>query len=155
MIPGPADDHVAGAGSGCVSAGALPMFRRDTGSSATFENRVNSDDPVAIEDADHVWQLLHLDDAAGPIGNAVVIATNGNQAIVADTALELEHGIEWRWGQRLQFGLLGSKGFGNNLLRRAVHPDIGDGHQPIVKLAIEIVEMRGRCGQGRSPAGYS
>ena len=66
-------------------------------------------DIAQVEDADQVGQLLDLDHTAGAIGYAVIVAPDGDEAVVADAALQLEHGIEAMLGQRLQLGLLGGK----------------------------------------------
>ena len=55
-------------------------------------------------------KLMHLDDAAGAIGNAVVVAADRHEPVMADPAFELEQRVEGRCRQRLQLGLLGRKG---------------------------------------------
>ena len=99
------------------------------------------DDVAEVEDADQVGQLLDLDDTAGAIGHAVVVAADGDEAIVADAALELEHGIEAMLGQRLQLRLLGGERLGDDALGRAMDADVGDGVEPIGELSVEIVEI--------------
>ena len=122
---------------------------------AAFEDRMFGDDGAEIEDTDQIGQLLDLDDAAGAIGHAVIVAADGDEAVVADAALELEHGIEGMLGQGLQFGLLGGEGFGDDALRRAVDADIGDGVEPVDQLVRSDRRGCGRRGPGRSPGGYS
>ena len=65
---------------------------------------------AAVEDADHVGQLMHLDDAPGPIGNAVVVAADRDEPVMADAPFELEERVEGCCRQRLQVGLLGREG---------------------------------------------
>ena len=108
---------------------------------AAFENRMLGNNIAEVEDADQIWQLLDLDDTAGAIGHAVVVAADGDEAVVADAALELEHGIEAMLGQRLQLGLLGGERLGDDALRRAMNTDVGDGVEPIGQLSIEVVEV--------------
>ncbi len=66
-------------------------------------------DIAEVEDTDQIWQLLDLDHTAGAIGYAVVVAPDGDEAIGADAALQLEHGIEAMLGQCLQLRLLGGE----------------------------------------------
>ena len=73
-----------------------------------------------------IRQLMHFDDTPGPIGNAVVIAADRDQPVMTDAPLELEQRIEAGRGQGLQFGPLGSEGFRDDPLGRAMQPDIGD-----------------------------
>ena len=68
---------------------------------AALEDRVLGNDVAEVEDADPVGQLLDLDDPAGAIRHAVVIAADGDEAIVADAALELEDCVEAMLGQSL------------------------------------------------------
>src|SRR3954451_3237890 len=74
-------------------------------------------------------------------GNAVVVAPDGDEAVVADAALQLEHGIEAMLGQRLQLGLLGGERLGDDALRCAMGADVGDGVEPIGQLSIEVVKV--------------
>lgn len=67
---------------------------------------MHGNEPALIENADHVRQLVHLDDAARAVGNRVVVAADRDQAIVADTSFEFEKCIERHRRQRLQFALL-------------------------------------------------
>src|SRR6201993_4762422 len=106
---------------------------------AAFEDRMLGNDIAQIDDADQVGQLLDLDHTAGAIGYAVVVAPDGDEAVVADAALQLEHGIEAMFGQRLQLGLLGGERLGDDALRRAMGADVGDGVEPIGQLSIEVV----------------
>lgn len=88
-----------------------------------FEDRMLGNDIAEVEDTDQVWQLLDLDHAAGAIGYAVVVAPDGDEAVVADAALQLEHGIEAVLGQCLQLRLLGGERLGDDALRRAMGAD--------------------------------
>jgi hypothetical protein len=94
---------------------------------STFENGMLGDDIAVIEDADQIGELLDLDNPAGAIGHTVIVAADGDKAIVADAPFQLEHGIEAMLGQRLQLGLLGRERLGDDALGGAVNADIGDG----------------------------
>ena len=59
------------------------------------------DDAAEFEDADQVGQLLDFDHPPRAIRDAVEVAADGNEAIVADPPLEFEHGVEAVCGQRL------------------------------------------------------
>ena len=98
-------------------------------------------DVAQVEDADQVWQLLDLDHTAGAIGYAVVVAADGDEAVVADAALQLEDGIEAMLGQCLQLGLLRGERLGDDALRRAMGADVSDGVEPIGELSLEVVEI--------------
>src|SRR5437899_23595 len=99
------------------------------------------DDSAEIKDTNQIGQLLNLDNAAGAIGHAIIVATDGDEAVVADAALELEHGIEGMLRQGLQFRLLCGKGFSDDALRRAVNANVGDGVEPVDQLVVQIVEV--------------
>ena len=117
---------------------------------------MDGDESALIENADHVGQLLHLDDAAGAIGNAVIVAADRRPSpswLTRRSSLSSASNGDGR--QRLQLGLLGSERLGDDPLRRAVHAHVGDGGQPVVELGVEIVEIAEACGRGRSPGGCS
>ena len=63
-----------------------------------------------IEDADLVGELVDLHHPARPVGNAVVVAADRDQPVMADAAFQLEQRVEGEGGQLLQVQLLGSKG---------------------------------------------
>jgi len=141
VVAVPADDNVVPRVSGLEPARTLSVLGCNARSPSPFENRMNGNDPALVENADHVRELLHLDDAARAVGNAVVVAADRDEPIVADPALELQEGIERRRRQWLKFALLGGERGRDDLLRRAVHAHVGDGRQPIVELDIEVVEI--------------
>ena len=70
--------------------------------SSAFQNRMGRDQSALIQNADHVRQLMHLDDAPSAIGNAIVIAADRDQAVMADPAFQLQERIEGRRGQTLK-----------------------------------------------------
>ena len=105
------------------------------------------DQPALIENADLVGELMHLDDAPRAIGNAVVVAADRDEPVMADPALELEQGIEGQGRQGLQLRLLGGKGLRDDPLGRAVQTDIGDRVEPVAELGVEIVEIAEAAGQ--------
>ena len=129
----------AGSGLGAVAAGAMALVNVIL--LAAFEDGVFGNDNAEVEDADQNGQLLDLDDAAGAVRHAVVIAADGDEAIVADPALKLGDSAKAMLGQHLQLGLLGGECFGNNALSRAVDPGVGDGVEPADQLSVEIVEI--------------
>jgi hypothetical protein len=108
---------------------------------APFQDRMDRDEPSFIENADLIGELMHFDDASRPVGNAVVVAADREQAVMADPAFELEQCVEGKGREGLQFGLLGSEGFRDNPLGGAVVPDVSDRGQPVIELGIEIVEV--------------
>lgn len=125
---------------------ALPMIRVDAVLPSPLQDRMARHEPPAIEDADRVGQLMHLDDAPGPVGNAVIVAADRDEAIVADATLQLEQGVEGQSRQGLQLRPVGGEGFRDDPLRGAVQADVGDGVEPAPKLAVEVVEVaEGTC----------
>ncbi len=116
----------AGAAGGTAAAGAVTPV--DAILFAAFENGMLGDDAAKFEDADQIGQLLDLDYPPGAIGHAVIVAADGDEAVMADPALELEHGIEPVRGQRLQLGLLGGERLGDDALGGAMHTGIAHGH---------------------------
>jgi len=108
---------------------------------STFENGVFGDNVAEIEDADQIGKLLDLDDPAGAVRHAVIIAADRDEAIVADAPFQLEHGIETMLGQCLQLGLLGRESLGDDTLGGTVDADIGDGTEPVDELSVEVLEV--------------
>ena len=98
------------------------------------------DDVAKIEDADQIGKLLDLDDPAGAVGHAVIVAADRDEAIVADAPFQLEHGVEAMLRQPLQFGLLGRESLGDDPLGGAVDADVGDSIEPIDELSVEVLE---------------
>jgi hypothetical protein len=117
------------------------MRRIDPGLAPAFQNRMHRHQLALIEDADLVGELMDLDDAPGAIGNAVVVAADRHESVMADPPFELEQGIEGKGRQGLQLRLLGRKSLRNDPLRRAVQAGIGDRVEPVAQLGIEVVEV--------------
>ena len=63
---------------------------------------MRGDKTSAVQDADHIRQLMHLDDAAGAVGNAVIIAADRDEPFVADAPFKLEQRVEGGCGLALQ-----------------------------------------------------
>jgi hypothetical protein len=57
--------------------------------SASLQHRVHGDNAALIENTDHVGELLHLDDTACSVRNALIVAADRDEAVVAHAALEL------------------------------------------------------------------
>ena len=113
MIANPSDrDPRCDAGTALHTVAASAVTAIDAVLPPAFEDRMLGNDIAQVDDADQVWQLLDLDDTTGAIGYAVVVAPDRDEAVVADAALQLEHGIEAMLGQRLQLRLLGGKRLG-------------------------------------------
>ena len=125
---------------GAAASGS--MRRIDPVLSAPLQDRMLGNDIAQVDDPDLVGQLLDFDDAAGAIGNAVIVAADRDHAVVADPALQLQNRIEAPCWERLQLRLLGGKGFDNDPLRRAVNTDVSDGIEPVDQLDIEIFQCQ-------------
>src|SRR5882762_5697549 len=104
-----------------------------TGCSATMLPR--------FEDTDQLGKLLDLNDPAGAVRHAVIVAADRDEAIVADAPFQLEHGIEAMFGQCLQFGQLGRESLGDDPLGGAVDADVGDRIEPVDELSVEVLEV--------------
>ena len=124
-----------------ASRATLTMSRVDPILPSALQDRMGCHETAAVEDADDVGKLMHLDDAAGPIGNAVVVAANRDEPVMADAPFELEECVEGCCRQRLEVGLLGREGLRHDPLRRAVQADVGDRVEPVGELAIEVIEI--------------
>ena len=135
------DDRFIGPAAWRPGQGTLAMGRVDPVLPAPFQDGMDGDQPALIEDADLVGKLMDLDDPAGSVWDAVVIAADRDQAVMADAALELEQRIEGEGRQPLQFGLLGGKGFRDDPLGGAVQAHIGDSGQPVIELDVEVVQV--------------
>ena len=62
---------------------------------AAFEDRMGGDQTAVLEDADHRRRALCTSTMrAGAIGNAVVVAADRDQPVMADAPFELEERIE-------------------------------------------------------------
>ena len=88
----------------CRWLGSIPVLRRPSRTGWVATRRPSS--RMRID----VGQLMHLDDAPGAIGNAVVVAADRDEPVMADAPFELEQRVEGRRGQGLQIGLLGREG---------------------------------------------
>jgi len=113
----------------------------------SLQDRVDGNQPSLVEDAQLVRQLVDLDDAPGAVGHAVVIATDRDEPVMADPALELQQRIEGECRQRLELVPLGGEGVGDDPSRGAVQPDIGHRIEPVAQLIVEIVEVTEGPGQ--------
>ena len=82
------DDGFSGGVAQCPRSGTLAMGGIDPVLPAPFQDRVDRDQPSLIEDADLIGELMHFDDASRSVGNAVVVAADRDQAIMADPAFE-------------------------------------------------------------------
>src|SRR5215203_4425113 len=88
-----------------ASRATLTMSRVDPILPSALQDRMGRHETAAVEDADDVGKLMHLDDASGPIGNAVVVGANRDEPVMADAPFELEECVEggvagngWRSG---------------------------------------------------------
>src|SRR3954447_8217062 len=90
--------------------------------SSAFQNRMGSYQSALIQNADHVRQLMHLDDAPSAIGNAIVIATDRDQPVMADPPCQLQERIEGRRRKARKSDRLRRKSLGDDALRRGVPP---------------------------------
>ena len=106
-----------------------------------LQDRMSGDEVSAVEDTDPVWQLMHLDDASGAIRHTVVIAADRDETFMADASFELQQRIEGRVWQALQIELLGCEGLRHDPLRRGVQPHIGDCVEPVLELAVQILQI--------------
>jgi hypothetical protein len=77
--------HDTGPVPRAVAAGAVAAI--DAILFAALEDGMLGNDVAEVEDADPVGQLLDLHDAAGAIGHAVIVTADGDEAVMADTAL--------------------------------------------------------------------
>jgi hypothetical protein len=68
-----------------------------------IQDRVGGHEPTFVEDADAIGKLMDFDDAPGAVGNAVIVAADRDQAIMADATLQFEKGIEGTGRQGLKF----------------------------------------------------
>jgi hypothetical protein len=107
------------------------MSRIDPILAAAFENGMAGDQPVFVENADLIGKPVNLDDAPGAVGNTVIVAADGDETVMADAALQLEKCLEGNRRNRLEFRLLGGKGFADDALCGAVQAGIGDGVDPL------------------------
>ena len=130
---GTADGFAPGGATGAMAAVDAVLL-------APFERGMLGDNCPEVEDADQVGELLNLDDPAGAVGNAVVVAADGDEAVVANPALELQDGIEAMLGERLQLGLLGGERLRHDALGGPMDPDVRDLAEPVGELGVEVLE---------------
>lgn len=109
--------------------------------SAPFQNLMGGDQSALVQNSDQVRQLMHLDNAPSAVGNAIVIAADRDETVMADTAFQLQQRIEWRCRQALKIELLGRQRLGDDPLCRGVQPDVGYRDEPILQLGVQIVEV--------------
>lgn len=119
----------------------LPMVRIDTILTLALEDSVGCHQAAAVENADRVRQLMHLDDAPGPVGHAVIVAADRNEPVVTDAPLQLEQRVEGRRWQGLQLGSFGRVSLRDDPLRGAMQADVGDAIEPDPQLRVQVVEV--------------
>lgn len=108
---------------------------------ATFHDGMARYEAAAIQDADLVSQLMHLNRSARSVGYAVIVAANRHEPIMADAPLQLDQGIEGAGRQRLEFGLLGGEGLGHNPVGGPVEADVGDRVEPEAQLGVQMLQV--------------
>ena len=107
-----------------------------------LEHRVTCDQLPVLEDAHLGRMVLDLDDPApGGVRDAVLIAANGNHALMADPPLDGQHRVVGPSWQGYEVRLLIRKVLVDNLLRGCMDPGVGYGNSPLLKLGIEVVEV--------------
>ncbi|WP_292491102.1 hypothetical protein [Mesorhizobium sp.] len=132
MVAEAADDDIRGALPRRVANCPLTMSRIDPILAAPLEHRMAGDQPAFVQDADAVGKLVNLDKSPGAIGNAIVVAADRDETIMADATLQLEKRVEGNCRERLKFRLLRREGFTDDALRGAVQASVGDGVEPIL-----------------------
>lgn len=121
------------------------MTGGDSSPAASFQHRMAGNKGAVFEDADLVRQRMHLDHPfPGGVGDAVEIAADRDHAFVRDPAFQLEHRAERQRRQIVQGRLLLSEGFGHHPAGRGMDPHIGDRHQPVDELGVQIIEVAER-----------
>ena len=109
---------------------------------AAVEQRMPGDQPVALEDLDLVGHAVHLDEApARSIGNRVIVAADTDHAFAADPAIELEHRAERDQRQEQQRRLFLGERLVDDTAGGGMHARVGDITEPVLELAVEIVEI--------------
>ena len=104
---------------------ALQKIARSPGDQLARIHALWTLEGLASADAALVRQLMDLDDAPRAVGDAVVVAADRYEAIMADTAFQLQESVERRCRQRLQLGLLSGERLGDHLLGREMERRAG------------------------------
>lgn len=147
MVAETADDDIRGALPRRMASRPLTMSRIDPILATPLEHRMAGNQPAFVQDADAVGKLVNLDKAPGAIGNAIVVAADRDETIMADATLQLEKRVEGNGRERLKFRLLRREGFTDDALRGAMQASIGDGVEPILQLLVQVVEIAEAAGQ--------
>ena len=71
------------------------MARVDPVLAPALQDRMGRHEAAAVEDADRVRKLVHLDDGPCPIGNAVIVAADRDEPVMADAPFE--HRCTFAW----------------------------------------------------------
>ena len=117
---------------------------------AAVEQRMPGDQPVALEDLDLVGHAVHLDEApARSIGNRVIVAADTDHAFAADPAIELEHRAERDQRQEQQRRLFLGERLVDDTAGGGMHARVGDITEPVLELAVEIVEIAEAAAEDR------
>ena len=118
-------------------------------SSASARMRLRSSEgwKAKSKPASALRQLTHFNETARAVGNAVIIAADRDEAVVADPPFQLQERIKRDCRQGLQVRFLGGKCLGDDSLRRRMQPHVGDGVEPVPQLSVQVVEVAERPGQ--------
>ena len=84
---------------------------------------------------------MHLDDTPGAVGDAVVVAADRYQAIMADRRSSLSSASKGTAGRLCSSSCSAAKASATIRCVVPSKPHIGDGGEPIVELRVEVVEI--------------
>jgi hypothetical protein len=99
MVPAPIQDEVVGRGVALRPRRCpVPVGGINPVLPAALQGRMRSNEPSLIQNANLVRQLVYLDYAPSPVGNAVVIAADRHQAVMADAAFQFEELVKRHGG---------------------------------------------------------
>src|SRR4029077_16689638 len=128
------------AAGGPRSEAAMPC--RDTALATPFQDGMDGDQPILLEDADLASGAVHLDGpAACCVGHAIEIAVDRDHAVAGNAPLHPQHRLERAGRQSLEAWMLFGEMLGDGTPRGGMDAHIGHGIEPVQELCIEVREI--------------
>ena len=115
---------------------------RDAALATPFQDGMDGDEPILLEDADLTSGAVHLDrTAACRVGHAIEIAVDRDHAVAGDAPLHPQHRLERAGRQSLEAWVLFGEMLGDDTPRGGMDAHIGHRIEPVVELCIEVLEI--------------
>ncbi len=126
----------------------LAVPRIDPALVLALQHGMDGDQHPVFEDADLLGMVLHLDHAfARRVRDAVKVPADLDHTLVADAALDRQHGAVGDGGQRGQVWLLLGEMLVDDPLRSRMATRIGDARAAVLEMGVEVVHVPEAAGE--------